>query len=52
MYIKSFIIQTTKDIFIRFPNKIVLLFKFIGEYNRFKKLNSVPLHFLTSITKE
>ena len=39
MYIKSFIIQTTKDILIRFPKKIVLLFKFIGEYNRFKSLN-------------
>lgn len=39
MYIKSFIIQTSKDILIRFPKKVVLFFKFIGEYNRFKKLN-------------
>ena len=39
MYIKSFIIQTTKDILIRFPKKIILLFKFISEFNRFKSLN-------------
>lgn len=37
MYFKSFIVQTGKDILIRFPRKIGRFFSFWAEYRRFKK---------------
>jgi hypothetical protein len=39
MYLKSFFIQTAKDILIRFPKKMVRRIEFIGEMNRFRQLN-------------
>lgn len=39
MYFKSFIIQTGKDILIRFPRKIVRLFEYIREWIHFKSNN-------------
>src|SRR5688572_23774888 len=39
MYLKSFIIQTGKDILIRFPKKIIRFFEYLGEWNRFSKKN-------------
>ena len=39
MYLKNFIIQTGKDILIRFPKKIIRFFEYLGEWNRFSKKN-------------
>ena len=39
MFLKSFFIQTGKDILIRFPRKVIRFFEFIGEYRKFKKIN-------------
>jgi hypothetical protein len=39
MYLKNYSIQLAKDILIRFPKRIVRLFEFFGEMNRFKKLS-------------
>lgn len=39
MYLKSFFIQTAKDILIRMPKRIGLFFKFLQELQSFKKLN-------------
>ena len=39
MFLKSFFIQTGKDILIRFPKKVIRFFEFIGEYRKFKSIN-------------
>jgi len=39
MYLKNYIIQLGKDIFIRFPKKIGRFFSYLGEWNRFKSKN-------------
>jgi hypothetical protein len=43
MFLKHYIIQTTKDIFVRFPKKIGRFFSFLGELNRFKNRNDKRL---------
>ena len=39
MYFKNSLIQVVKDIFIRFPKRIILFFGYFGEWNRFKSKN-------------
>jgi hypothetical protein len=39
MYLKNYSIQLAKDILIRFPKKVVRLFEFVGEMNKFKKMS-------------
>jgi len=39
MYLKSYFIQLTKDIFIRFPKRMARFFGYIGELNKFRKNN-------------
>jgi Caenorhabditis protein of unknown function, DUF268 len=39
MYLRSYFIQLAKNIFIRFPRRIFLFFKFFSEYFIFKKRN-------------
>jgi hypothetical protein len=39
MYLKNYSIQLAKDILIRFPRKVIRLFEFFSEINRFKKMN-------------
>ena len=39
MYLRSYFIQLAKNIFIRFPKRIIRFFEFFGEYFRFKKRN-------------
>jgi len=39
MYLKNYFVQVTKDIFIRFPKKIIRFFQYLGELSKFKKRN-------------
>jgi SAM-dependent methyltransferase len=39
MFLKDYFTQLGKDVLIRFPKKVVRLFEFAGELNRFKKMN-------------
>jgi SAM-dependent methyltransferase len=39
MYLKSFVIQTGKNILIRFPKRVYYFFRYWGEFIRFRKLN-------------
>ena len=39
MYLKNYFIQLGKDIFIRFPKKIIRFFHYLGELSAFKKNN-------------
>ncbi len=39
MFLKSFFIQTGKDILIRFPKKVVRFFQFASEYRQIKQMN-------------
>src|ERR1700704_302187 len=39
MYLRSYFIQLAKNIFIRFPKRIIRFFEFFVEYFRFKKRN-------------
>ena len=47
-YLKSFIVQTGKDIFIRFPKKIWMFGTFIKEFNQFKSTNDSRFSFTTA----
>ena len=39
MYLTNYFIQVGKDIFIRFPKKVVRFFGYLGEWDRFKSKN-------------
>ena len=39
MFLRNYIVQRAKDVIIRFPQNIIRLFEFFGEYRRFKKLS-------------
>ena len=49
MYIKNYFIQLVKGVFIRFPKRILLFLKYIGEFIRFeavsRKNNRMTVHF-------
>jgi hypothetical protein len=39
LYLKNYSIQLAKDILVRFPKKVVRLFEFFGEMNKFRRMN-------------
>jgi hypothetical protein len=47
-YLKSFIVQTGKDILIRFPKKVLMFGTFIKEFNQFKSRNDRRFSVTTS----
>lgn len=48
MYLKNYIIQIGKDIFIRFPKKIGRFFGYLAELSRFRKINDQRFSVKTS----
>lgn len=39
MFLKDYSVQLAKDVIIRFPKRILLLFKYLGEWNKINKQN-------------